>query len=241
MKFFKHEVRDLRERYAAISQCLDQAQLGFMVDFRYLDQGVRISGVWYPIVKMRWIEGQKLNQFVGQSLDQPRMLDQLFGLWVKLAAQLREAGIAHADLQHGNVLLVPQGDDGRLLLRLIDYDGMYVPALPGAGRAKCGHRNYQHPDRAAKNIHSAEVDRFSHLAICCALRCLREGGRPLWERFDNGENLLFAEQDFLEPAASARVPRTVDVAPPGLRTRWWDTWRWPRSVRWRKRRCWRSW
>ena len=90
VKIFKHEVRDLRERYAAISQCLDQTRLGFMVDFRYLDAGVRISGAWYPIVKMHWIEGQKLNQFVAQSLDQPRMLDQLFRLWVKLAAQLRD-------------------------------------------------------------------------------------------------------------------------------------------------------
>ena len=79
VKCFKHEVRDLRERYEAISKRLGQARLRFMVDFRYLDEGIRISGVWYPFVKMRWIEGQKLNQFVGQSLDQPRMLEQLFG------------------------------------------------------------------------------------------------------------------------------------------------------------------
>ena len=37
--------------------------------------------------------------------------------------------MAHADLQHGNVILVPKGD--QLALKLIDYDGMYVPALAG--------------------------------------------------------------------------------------------------------------
>jgi hypothetical protein len=28
-----------------------------MVDFSYLENGVRIAGAWYPIVKMRWVEG----------------------------------------------------------------------------------------------------------------------------------------------------------------------------------------
>lgn len=88
-----------------------------MVDFRYLDEGVRIVGGWYPIMKLRWIEGQSLNRFVAQSLGQPKLLDQLFDLWVKLAARLRTAGIAHADLQHGNVVLVPESASGRLLLK----------------------------------------------------------------------------------------------------------------------------
>lgn len=202
VKFFKREVRDLRERYRAISDHLIAAQLPFMTEFRYLEQGVRIGGSWYPLVKMRWIEGLSLNRFVAQSLAQPRMLDQLFQLWIKVATRLRGAGIAHADLQHGNVVLVPEGDQGKLLLKLIDYDGMYVPALAGQRSSELGHPNYQHPQRETTRAYNAELDRFSHLSICCALRCLTVGRLPLWERFNTEENLLFKAQDFAQPAES---------------------------------------
>jgi hypothetical protein len=201
VKFFKREVRDLRERYRAISEHLAAAKLPFMVDFRYLEEGVRIGGSWYPLVKMQWIEGQSLNRFVAQSLGQPKLLDQLFQLWVRVAARTREAGIAHADLQHGNVVLV-EGEGGRLLLKLIDYDGMFVPALAGQKSGELGHPNYQHPQREATRAFNPELDRFSHLAICCALRCLRVGGTSLWDKYNNEENLLFTAADFAQPAGS---------------------------------------
>ena len=204
VKFFKHEVRDQRQRYQAISDLLSAARLPFMVDFRYQEQGVRIRGAWYPLMKMRWIEGLSLSRFVVQSLTtQPKMLDLLFTLWVKVAARLRSAGIAHADLQHGNVVLVPEGDQGTLLLKLIDYDGMYVPALTGQTSGELGHSNYQHPLREATGAYNAELDRFSHLSICCALRCLRAGGLPLWERFSSEDNLLFRASDYHDPSKSA--------------------------------------
>jgi hypothetical protein len=201
VKFFKREVRDLRERYRAISEHLAAAQLPFMVDFHYQEEGVRIGREAFPLVKMRWVEGQTLNRFVAQSLAQPKLLDQLYALWIKLAARLRTAGIAHADLQHGNVVLV-QGEQGRLLLKLIDYDGMFVPALAGQQSGELGHANFQHPQRDATRAYHAELDRFSHLTICTALRCLAVGGMPLWERFNNDENLLFTARDFRDPAKS---------------------------------------
>lgn len=201
VKCFKREVHDLRDRYRLISESLRQSRLPFMVDFQYLDEGVRIEHQAYPIVKMRWVEGLALNEFVEGSLGDPGMLDQLLRLWIRVAARLRAAGIAHGDLQHGNVLLVPHGDHGQLALRLIDYDGMYVPSLAGCGSREFGHPNYQHPARDSSS-HGPELDRFSNLAICAAIGCLRFGGRRLWERYDNGENLLFRESDYRDPAAS---------------------------------------
>ena len=40
------------------------------------------------------------------------------------------------------------------------------------------------------------MDRFSHLAIYTAIRCLMVGRGELWQRFNNGDNLLFREVDF---------------------------------------------
>ena len=47
VKFFKREVRDLRERYRAISDQLVVAQMPFTTEFRYIEDGVRIGGTWF--------------------------------------------------------------------------------------------------------------------------------------------------------------------------------------------------
>src|SRR5690348_9189618 len=60
VKCFTREVSALRERYSEISRYLPQAHLPFTVDFQYQEQGIRIAGRWYPIVKMQWVEGVAL-------------------------------------------------------------------------------------------------------------------------------------------------------------------------------------
>jgi formylglycine-generating enzyme required for sulfatase activity len=201
LKCFTREVSTRQERYQHIAAGLEAARLPFTVPFVYLERGIRIHGRWHPAVKMEWVEGQTLNRFVENSLDKPKMLQQLLELWPKLAGRLRDAEIAHADLQHGNVLLVP-APDGKLALKLIDYDGMYVPALAGTRSGEAGHPNYQHPRRLLEGAYNVHVDRFSHLAIFSAVHALHGGNGDLWKRFNNDENLLFREQDFQAPEQS---------------------------------------
>ncbi|MCY2987392.1 MAG: hypothetical protein NTY19_05940 [Planctomycetota bacterium] len=208
VKCFTREAPGLRERYREISAHLQRTGLSFMVDFAFVEPGIRISGQWYPCLKMHWIEGRSLNQFVSGSLNQPKTLSVLLGLWVKLAVRLRQARIAHADLQHGNVLLVPGSRAGRLAIKLIDYDGMHVPSLSATRSGELGHPAYQHPQRLRDKLYSVEVDRFSHLAIYTAIRCLLLNPQDLWQRFDNGDNLLFREVDFRNPGES-EVFRTL--------------------------------
>jgi len=200
VKCFTREVPGLRERYRQIADHLEKAQLPFTVDFQYLQPGIRVRGEWFPALKMRWIEGLRLNEFIEQYLDQPKTLKMLLELWVKMSARLRQAQMAHADLQHGNVLLVPMST-GQLALRLIDYDGMYVPSLAGTRSAELGQPNYQHPQRLREGTYSAEVDRFSHLAIYSAIRCLTVR-RQLWQEFGAEDSLLFRAADFADPGSS---------------------------------------
>jgi formylglycine-generating enzyme required for sulfatase activity len=199
VKCFTRESPGLKERYREISAHLEQARLPFMVDFEFVEPGIRVGGQWHPFLKMRWVEGLALNQFLSEYVENRPTLEQLLPMWTRLSQMLREAEIAHCDLQHGNVLLVPAGDRGQLSLKLIDYDGMYVPSLGGRRPGELGHPAYQHPQRLRERIYNKEVDRFSHLAIYCAVRCLTVGKRKLWTRFDNGDNLLFREVDFQSP------------------------------------------
>ena len=202
VKCFTREVHGLRERYQKISQHLAQAKLPFMVDFSYLDQGIRVAGRWYPTLKMQWVEGLTLNQFVSQYLEKPAMLEALSQMWGRMGKYLRAAEAAHCDLQHGNVLLVPGANANSLSLKLIDYDGMWVPALADKNSGEVGHPSYQHPQRLREQSYNIDVDRFPLLLIATALHALKARGKELWDKYDNGDNLLFKEPDLREPLKS---------------------------------------
>src|SRR5262249_6859145 len=199
VKCFTREVRGLRERYSEISRYLQGARLPFTVDFQYLEQGIRVRGQWYPVLKMQWVEGLLLNEFAGDNVERPNRLQALGQVWLRLARSLREARLAHADLQHGNVILVPSGSS--LAIKLIDYDGMFVPSLAGRPSGEVGHANYQHPQRIRQGTFSAEVARCPLVLVATALHALTLVPE-LWKRYDNGDNLLFTQADLLAPAES---------------------------------------
>ena len=217
-KCFTRPVTGLAERYARVSEALAAANFPFAVGFRFLAEGIKVGGQWRPVVKMEWVEGLLLNQVVRENAARPSVLTALGQLWVKLAKRLREAGVAHADLQHGNVLLVPGSRSGAYGLKLIDYDGMYVPALANTPSGEAGHPSYQHPTRTAARTYSPDVDRFPLLVIMTALQGLAVGGAALWERYDSGDNLLFTEADFRAPHESKLMRALWITGDPAVRS-----------------------
>jgi serine/threonine protein kinase len=217
IKCFTRKSARREERYRHISAHLQRAALPFMVPFVYLEKGIRIGGEWYPILKMEWVAGQTLNQFVAERLDKPALLKLLAEMWVKLAQRLTEVEITHADLQHGNIMLIPGSAEGRVALKLVDYDGMYLPALKGVPSGELGHPTYQSPQRLVEGYYGPEVDRFSHLVIFTALRALTIKGRELWKSYDNGDNLLFTQADFKTPQRSKLLYELWQSGPDELR------------------------
>jgi regulation of enolase protein 1 (concanavalin A-like superfamily) len=211
VKCFTRQVHGLAERYSEISKYLRLANLPFMVDFKYLEQGLRVRGQWYPILKMQWVEGFVLNEFVRDNLDKKPILQALGQIWLRMARRLRESYIAHCDLQHGNVMFVPGSTAKALAVKLIDYDGTCVPALLGSKSGEVGHPAYQHPERLRTGAYNQEVDRFSLLSIAAALRCLTIGGRALWEKYDNGDNLLFRQSDLQTPKESPLFQELLSI------------------------------
>jgi formylglycine-generating enzyme required for sulfatase activity len=218
VKCFTRPVTDQQERYRAISEHLAGNPRKFAVDFRYLAEGVRIGGAWFPVLKMRWVEGAHLNELLAEHAGNASLLRQMSGLWLRLAAELREARMAHGDIQHGNVLLVPAAQAGKVAVRLVDYDGMWVPPLNGKPPGEVGHPNYQHPARLKQGGYFSEIDRFAHLVVYTTLQCLRSGGKGLWARHDTGENLLFLRADFDNPASSKLLPDLLELPDPHARS-----------------------
>ena len=198
VKCFLTDVPDQQRRYEAVARHLAEANLPYTIDFDYQRKGIRVEGRVLPVLKMEWIDGTPLNAYVRHHLDDPDCLDLLAERWRTMLADLAGTGVAHGDLQHGNVL-VRETDDGPRFA-LVDYDTTWVPALRGRTSPEVGHRNYQHPDRTDADF-GPYLDRFPGLVIYAALRAIRH--RPdLFERYDTGENLLFRAADFYDPSAS---------------------------------------
>jgi hypothetical protein len=62
VRCFHKEVPDAQNRYAKISAKLRSlSSSGYFVSFDFQQQGIRIKGATYPIVKMEWAEGQTLG------------------------------------------------------------------------------------------------------------------------------------------------------------------------------------
>src|SRR5882757_7699760 len=55
VKCFTRPVADRHQRYREISTHLGRADLPFTVAFTYQEEGIRLRGSWYPIVKMNWV------------------------------------------------------------------------------------------------------------------------------------------------------------------------------------------
>lgn len=201
--FHKNESvdRQLARRYQHIARLTAEPSLSrFLVPVHYQSDGIIVDAVAYPTVRMPWVDGVPLGIWLDDWAADPTpdrsRLDRVREEISTAVRALRRRGVAHGDLQHGNILILP--DDS---IRLIDYDGMFATELAEFGSIERGHRNYQHPDR---HVHFDDtLDIFAAESIDLSLRALREDPE-LWDRFGGtGENMLFEAADFAAPEKSA--------------------------------------
>ncbi|HDN25770.1 MAG TPA: hypothetical protein ENG03_01475 [Thioploca sp.] len=198
VRCFLRNVTDQQQRYTAISQHLARVKLPYTVYFEFLSEGILVQGQWYPILKMAWVTGELLDKFIEKNLYNSVILQDLAVRWVTLIETLKDAEIAHGDLQHGNILIVDND------FKLVDYDGMLVPRLFQKSCSEIGHGNYQHPHRTARDFWS-DIDDFSAWVIYIALISFSIEPQ-LWERVGAGEDfLLLHKGDFANPDASATL------------------------------------
>ncbi len=209
VRCFTHEVKDQQERYNQLSEYLIHVLPPSFVHFEYVERGISVKGAWYPIVKMDWVEGETLNKFVEARSQEPDALQRLAAQWRGgTTANLRGLRIAHNDLQHGNVLVQADGN-----IRLVDYDGVFLPQFRGQLSQELGHKNYQHPQRSAQH-YGDYVDNFPSLAIYLSL--LAVASEPeLWS-FNNDDNLIFTGKDYADPGSSDLFKRLKSSPDPAV-------------------------
>jgi hypothetical protein len=211
-KCFLRNIPDLHNRYKQISLHLNKCNLPYFVEFDHQEEGIRVQGQWFPLAKMEWVKGCQLNEYLEKNLNNKKKLQALETHWAEMLREIEDAKIGHADLQHGNVLVTDAGE-----LKLIDYDGMWVPALKGKGSHEMGHPDYQSPQRTDKDF-DLGVDEFSGNIIQMSIRALSM--KPeLWKKYNNGDNLLFRRGDYLDPKKAQPISEIYKLGDDELRTR----------------------
>ncbi|MBY0548990.1 MAG: hypothetical protein K2W95_17085 [Candidatus Obscuribacterales bacterium] len=195
VRCFLNPAKDRQYRYEQLSKYIGSDTLSSTVDFEYVNRGIRVGADFYPVLKMEWVEGVPFHLYIEEALRRTDNLLPLINEFRTMAESLHYAGIAHGDLQHGNIMV----KDNHLVL--VDYDGMFVPSLSMERSNEIGHPNYQHPSRD-KNHFGAYLDNFSTWLIDTSLVALHHDP-DLWSKFNGGDEcLLFRRRDLVDPAKS---------------------------------------
>ncbi|MGC8609518.1 MAG: protein kinase domain-containing protein, partial [Thermoplasmata archaeon] len=206
---------DLHRKYYEISKYISRKRPGCLTSFEYIDNAVRTikePEKFYPALKMEWIDGDTLYDYIRKNLEDPKALRNIGNQFIKSVYELQKAGIAHGDLSNDNILV----NGGKIFF--VDYDGMYVPAFKGMKASENGHENFQHPGRTF-NDYSEKLDSFSALVIYTGIYALSiDPG--LWKfNDDDPDALLFRKKDFIDTkhspvfaALSAKKGKTQKLA-----------------------------
>lgn len=196
VRCFTAQVSDHQQRYAALHSHASGKRLPMLADFEYLPRGILVQGEWLPIVKMEWVEGLPLDRAVEQAVqrDDRKALRHMADQWEQMVERLHNGGVIHGDLQHDNVLVEGSA------LRLVDYDGVWVPALKGRGALETGHPHYQHPRRAGSD-YGPHIDNFAARVILLSLRALAIDP-SLWARYHSDKHLILRGDDYRAPDRS---------------------------------------
>ncbi|MGD9682870.1 MAG: hypothetical protein AB7W16_16895 [Candidatus Obscuribacterales bacterium] len=192
---------DQKERYRKISDFVLMDDLEATVPFYYLEEGIKVHGSWYPLLKMEWVYGDTLDLYIQDNYRDRGAMAELLAQFDDMAGALDGAGIAHGDLQHGNIIISRDG------LRLVDYDALFVPELAGMLSLELGHPNYQHPDRNEYHYDTI-VDNFSCWLIHYSLLALSIDP-SLFEQFDGGDDCILFRRTDLRAPESSRLFKTL--------------------------------
>ena len=194
VKCFLKEQEGRAEAYRQISDELEYVSSSFLTTIKYLDRELFVDSkatdeTEFPVVLMDWVEGVTLDKYIRSHLSDPYSLSLLSYQFSRLAMWLLPQPFAHGDLKPDNILVK---DDGTLVL--VDYDGMYVPAMKGQTPRETGSPDFRHPDRREEAF-DEHIDDFSLISILLSIKLIATDS-SLLEKHGAADRLLFSEKDY---------------------------------------------
>ena len=203
VKCFLKEQEGRAEAYRQIAEELEYVSSTFLTPIKYLDKELFVDSSnsedsEFPVLLMDWVEGQTLDKYIREHIDDQYELSLLAYQFSRLAMWLMPQPFAHGDLKPDNILVK---EDGTLVL--VDYDGMYVPAMKGQRARELGSPDFRHPGRT-EEVFDDHIDDFSLASILLSLKAIAL--QPsLLEEYGASDRLLFSEKDYRNLSESSAL------------------------------------
>ena len=194
VKCFTKEQEGRAEAYREIAKELKDFSSTYLVSIQFLEKELFVdtdqtTETEFPVLLMDWVEGKTLDKYLRENLDDKYALEMLAYRFSQLAQWLIPQPFAHGDLKPDNILV---REDGSLVL--VDYDGMYVPAMKGQKARELGSPDFRHPLRTVDNF-DEHIDDFPLVSILLSLKAISLNPQLL-EDYGATDKLLFSDIDY---------------------------------------------
>jgi serine/threonine protein kinase len=194
VKCFLRDQPGRDESYQLITNELEYVSSNYLCNIKYLKDELFVDTdssdqEEFPVVLMDWVEGEPLDAYIRSNISDAYALHMLAYQFCRMTAWLFTQPFAHGDLKPDNILV---NADGQLVL--VDYDGMYVPAMKGQKARELGSPDYRHPQRT-ESVFDEHIDDFSIAVIALSLKAIALNPDLLAE-YGSADHLLFTESDY---------------------------------------------
>lgn len=207
VKCFMKEQEGRAESYKLIAEELEFVSSNYLTPIKYLDKELFVDTKnsdenEFPVLLMDWVEGKTLDKYLRENLGDKYALETLAYRFSQLAQWLMPQPFAHGDLKPDNILV---REDGTLVL--VDYDGMYVPAMKGQKARELGSPDFRHPSRTEGDF-DEHIDDFSLVTILLSLKAISVNP-ALLEEYGATDRLIFSEMDYRSLSECEKIAKLL--------------------------------
>ena len=193
LKCFTEEQKGRAESYRQIADELEFVDSPYLTSVKYLENEIFVDSSCeedeFPVLLMDWIDGETMENYIAENYQDNYAMAMLCYRFCKMAAWLRSQPFAHGDIKPDNIMVRPDGT-----LTLVDYDGMFVPAMKGQKSPTIGTKDFSHPLRTVDDFDET-IDDFALASIALSLKAISL--RPsLLDEYGGADRLLFSVEDY---------------------------------------------
>ena len=202
LKCFTEEQEGRAEAYRQIADELEFVDSSYIISVKYLDKEIFVDSSCeedeFPVLLMDWIDGETMENYIAENYQDNYAMAMLCYRFCKMAAWLRSQPFAHGDIKPDNIMVRPDGN-----LTLVDYDGMFVPAMKGQKSLTIGTKDFSHPLRTVDDFDET-IDDFALASIALSLKAISMNSKLL-DTYGASDRLLFSENDYRNPSSCKAI------------------------------------
>ena len=199
LKCFTEEQEGRAEAYRQIAEELEFVDSSYITHVKYLEKELFVDSNCeddeFPVLLMDWIEGETMEIYIADHYMDNYAMSMLCYRFCKMAAWLRSQPFAHGDIKPDNIMVRSDGT-----LTLVDYDGMFVPAMKGQKSPTIGTKDFSHPLRTIDDFDET-IDDFALASIALSLKAISLNP-SLLDEYGASDRLLFSAADYLDLSKS---------------------------------------